>query len=70
LSRHEIRVLRIILGLTRKQFASKVGISTDLVYAIESGRRSITKRTLFRIENRFDRKITELVKQVTAQMSE
>lgn len=58
-----IKQIRVQLGITRRELAEKVGISTLYVYDIETGRRTPSVDTLRKLAVALDATVDELLKQ-------
>jgi len=53
----EIRRTRIKEGLTQKEVAEKAGLTQSVIARIESGRRSFSLSTLYRLAKAFDKTV-------------
>ena len=49
-----IREVREVLNLTREQFSEKCDISTSFLTAVESGKKAVTSKTLYKICTAFN----------------
>ncbi len=49
-----IREVREVLNMTREQFSEKCDISPSFLTAVESGKKAITSKTLYKICTAFD----------------
>lgn len=54
MQKETVRYLRAINGLSRQAFANKVGVSRQLIAAVEDGWRRLTPKTMRKIESAFD----------------
>ncbi|WP_411953227.1 helix-turn-helix domain-containing protein [Alkalibacillus sp. S2W] len=62
-----VRIVRINLGMTQRELASKAGISPALVSMIENGEKTVTKKVEPKIREQFpisDEALTELVEAI------
>ncbi|WP_054949203.1 helix-turn-helix domain-containing protein [Numidum massiliense] len=50
----DVKAIRAHFGLSRREFAEKIGVSWSTVQAIETGRRRITDETRTKITSTFD----------------
>ncbi|MCE7792633.1 helix-turn-helix domain-containing protein [Salipaludibacillus sp. CUR1] len=66
----QLRTLRALLYMSRRQFAEKIGVSFKLVYLMENGQRSITDATLNKINRTFNRQLIEKAKEVATELNE
>lgn len=49
-----IREVREVLNMTREQFSEKCDISTSFLTAVESGKKAVTSKTLYKICTAFN----------------
>lgn len=56
-----VRLLRLYLGLSQKELATKLEISQSMVSEIESGSKSISMDLLERYSERFDVRMSQLL---------
>lgn len=60
---HNIKIERAIKSMTQAELAESIGVHEKYIGVIESGKQNMTLKTLNKIANSFDIKITQLLEQ-------
>ena len=60
---HNIKIERAIKSMTQAKLAELIGVHEKYIGVIEAGKQNMTLKTLNKIANSFDIKITQLLEQ-------